>query len=441
VKELTNIALEIAKSVGGEEVEVVGTDSREIIIEMASQTIPTVEVKEDKGIGVRVYCNQGMGFSYTMQIDKNKIRDTAIHAVELAKCSSADPNFFEIPAPQPFTPVEGLFDESIANISVEKLITLVEALIENAVKVNNKISLKGRLSTMIKETTLLNSRGVEFFNKESRVSLVVMSIIKQNETNVGCGYELFLARNLEEINFSNIGEEVVKKAVRMLCSKQLPTKTTSLLLSPLAVWGLVQALGRSLNAYTILQNKSFLTDKIGKQITSEKITLIDDGTIPNGFFSSPVDGEGVPKHRFIIIKDGILTTYLHDSNTSKKMKIKNNACSVRSSYKSLPTIGLSNVEIMPGEKNFKSLLEEIEEGIYIDNFPLPNPITGHISSMIDFGIEIKKGKLKHSVKNTMIGTNFKDLLLNIEEISKDRRNIGGTLLPYLTIKNIQIAGK
>jgi len=442
VKKLATIALEVAKSSGGEEVEVVETKVKEITIQIASQAIHTVKTKEDKGIGVRVYYNRGMGFSYTMQIEEKKVQDAALRAVELAKCSSPDPLFCGFPTPQSFISIKGLFDKEITNISGEKLIPKMEMLIEGAVKVNNKVSLRGELSVMNKETTILNSRGIEFCGKESKVSLGVMSIVNQGPTNVGCGYEVFLGRHLDEIDFNKIGKEATEKAVQMLSGKELTTKKTTFLLSPLATWGLTQALGQSLNAYKILQGKSFFTNKIiGKQIASEKVTLIDDGTISKGFFSSPVDGEGVPKHRFTVIHNGILTTYLHNSNTSKKMKVKNNACSVRSSYKSLPQIRLSNVEIIQGEKSFNSLLSEIDEGVYIDSFPFPDPITGYISSMIDFGIEIKRGKLTHAVKNTMIGVSFKDLLLNIEEISKERRNIGGSLLPYLLIKNIQIAGK
>jgi PmbA protein len=441
VKELVAIALNSAKSAGCDEVEVVGTQSKEIEVKIDSQIIHDIKVIEDIGIGVRAYYDRGMGFSYTMQIDKDKIHDTAIRAVQLAKCASPDPNFFELPTPQSANPVGELFDERIANISVDKLASMGEEIIENALKVNNNVSLEGELYVLIREKTIINSRGIEFSGKDTVISSWIVGIIKQSEANVGCGREFSIARNMDDFDFLNIGKEASKKALRMLSAKQLPTKITTFFLSPLATRELVWALEMGLNAYEIIYGRSFFTDKMEKQITSEKITIVDDGRIEGGVFSSPVDGEGVPKHKFTIIKNGILKTYLHNSNTAKKMGVKNNACAVRRSYKSPPGIGLSNVQFTLGERNFKSIISEIEDGIYVDNFPWPNPITGDISSMIDFGIEIKNGELKDPVKNTMIGTNFRDILLNIDEVSKDKRDIGGSIFPYLRIRNIQIAGR
>jgi PmbA protein len=153
-----------------------------------------------------------------------------------------------------------------------------------------------------------------------------------------------------------------------------------------------------------------------------------------------VDAEGVPKRRNILIEEGVLKSYLHNSYTAARLGMPNNASAVRISYKTIVSTGISNPQVGLGDKSLEEMITEIEDGIYIDSFPFPDRATGNISAMIDFGIQIKNGEFARPVRGTMLGGNIVELLRNIDAVSKEARYEPGLVFPYLRIKEAQIAG-
>src|SRR5205807_2464441 len=69
----------------------------------------------------------------------------------------------------------------------------------------------------------------------------------------------------------------------------------------------------------IYRHASFLSGKLGEKIAGENVTIVDDGTIPGGFGTSPFDGEGIPSRRTLVIEKGVLQSYLLNTYTAKKL--------------------------------------------------------------------------------------------------------------------------
>jgi PmbA protein len=267
-----------------------------------------------------------------------------------------------------------------------------------------------------------------------------MSSLKPSPEDVGSGLEYDLARSLEEFDPAWIGREATQKAKRLLGAETAKTKTCTLLLTPNAVAFLIRGLALLLRGEDIVYERSFLAGKLGTQIASPLLTLVDDGTVASGIGSSCVDAEGVPKRRNILIEEGVLKSYLHNSYTAARLGMPNNASAVRISYKTIVSTGISNPQVGLGDKSLEEMIIEIEDGIYIDSFPFPDRATGNISAMIDFGIQIKNGEFARPVRGTMLGGNIVELLRNIDAVSKEARYEPGQVFPYLRIKEAQIAG-
>jgi len=151
--------------------------------------------------------------------------------------------------------------------------------------------------------------------------------------------------------------------------------------------------------------------------------------------SSPFDGEGFPHKPLVVVENGILKSYLHNSYTANKAKEPNTGHSTRG--------GISPTNIRPklGDKTSEQIINQTKEGLYINMGSIsPNPVTGEISATVDFGFKIENGELAYPVKNTMIGVNMLELLKNIDAISSDYREEPGTIMPTVRAQNIKVAG-
>ncbi|MEM2589485.1 MAG: TldD/PmbA family protein [Candidatus Bathyarchaeia archaeon] len=437
------LAVKNALQSGADQAEAYGEISRRITISISGRKIQSVQVIHDSGVGVRTYINGGLGYAYTMRLDKQTIKETAVKAAKLAKVSEKDPYFKSIPEAEKPKSVEGIYDQELASLQVAGLAKIAEDMIKTAQERSRKIILTGTLYTITRSYAIANSLGVEFEESGTNIFTYMKGIIRESASNVGSGTEFDCARNLKDFNAKWVAYEVATKALRALGAKVSKTRTCTILLSPNATYRFSQTLSSGLDGLNVALDRSYLSGMIGKKIASEKLTLTDDGLVEKGFLSSSVDSEGVPKRRFNVIENGVLKTYLHNSYTANRLNMENNACAARDSYKSAPIFTtLSNVQIKPGDQELDEITSEIKDGVYLDSFPMfSDPVTGNISSMIDFGIDIRNGELAEPIKGTMIGFNMLELLKNINAISKEARRTAGMIMPYIRIKDIQITGK
>ena len=167
--------------------------------------------------------------------------------------------------------------------------------------------------------------------------------------------------------------------------------------------------------FSVEAGLSFLTGKLNKKLGNFSMT--DDGRLPNGIGSSSFDSEGVPTQRTEAIKEGVLKTYLHNTSTARKHKVKTTA-----------NAGL----VAPDSTN--TILEgkignpfDIKKGIYITNTwytRFQNYATGDFSTIPRDGIfMIENGELTHPIKNIRISENILNMLKNIQLFGKDKEQI------------------
>lgn len=141
-----------------------------------------------------------------------------------------------------------------------------------------------------------------------------------------------------------------------------------------------------------------------------------------------------------IVERGVLASFYSDSYTANRLRVKNTGHASRPDLRSKPSPGLTNTQIGAGDASTEELIRETRKGIYIyDSGIGPMAGTTNISSMIDYGFLIEKGELKHSVKNTMIGTTVFDFLKNIDMASKELLDESGRISPSMRVLIVKVA--
>ena len=182
-----------------------------------------------------------------------------------------------------------------------------------------------------------------------------------------------------------------------------------------------EACGHGLEATTIAPKLSIFAGQIGKKVGSEKVTLIDDGTIDDAWGSNIIDDEGEPTQKNILIEKGMLKNYLIDKISSIKMNSKSNGCGRRESYEYAPTSRMNNTYLAPGNDKFEDMISSIEHGVYCKKLSggQVNTTTGDFNFGVDAAYMIENGKITDRIKGVTLIGNGKTILNDIEMVGDD----------------------
>jgi len=151
------------------------------------------------------------------------------------------------------------------------------------------------------------------------------------------------------------------------------------------------------------------------------VTLVDDPTDPEAFTATEVDGEGLASRKNILINNGKLQGFLHNSYTARALNTISTGSAVRS-YNSSPGVGSLALSLVPGSKSQEKLIENIDDGILIQGVAGlhsgVNPISGDFSAGAE-GIQIRNGKLAEPVREITIASTLQRMLLEVQDIGSD----------------------
>lgn len=239
----------------------------------------------------------------------------------------------------------------------------------------------------------------------------------------GKGYEI-----LEEVDLLDKSLKAAKSAVEKLDAQEFKGGTLPVIIAP--GFGAVifhEACGHGLEATQIAPGISVFANDYGKKIASEKVTLIDDGTIENAWGSYLIDDEGNYPKKNILIENGILNKFLVDKLNSKRLHMKVNGCGRRENYNYAPTSRMSNTYLAPGTDTFEEMLRGIKLGVYCERMSggVVNPATGDFNFAVETARKIENGKLTEKIKGITLSGNSKDILKNVEMVSSDLLLSGG----------------
>jgi len=191
----------------------------------------------------------------------------------------------------------------------------------------------------------------------------------------------------------------------------------------------------------VYRGASFLAGKLGQKIAANGVTVIDDGTIVGGFGTSPFDGEGIPTRRTVVIDQGTLASYLLNTYTAKKLKLKSTGNASRG-LAGTPGIGPGNYFLQPGSRTPQELIADVKQGLYVTEFlgMGVNLVTGDYSRGAS-GMWISNGELAYPVEEITVAGNLKEMFMNISEIANDLEFRGSVAAPTLRIDGLTVGGE
>ncbi|WP_250227686.1 TldD/PmbA family protein [Anaeropeptidivorans aminofermentans] len=409
-KEVIERILSAATERGADYGEVFLEDSKSTSIQMNNNTIESGVINQDYGIGIRIFSGLDNIYTYTNDLrEENLIKMTRDAAATLKEREKA--------GYRPLGELKTVENKSPALILPTKTDYSKKIdLLKNIVSTGNQYDEKIKKITVnyydgVQNVIIANTDGL--YAEDQRVKTRVrIGAMAENKNNVYMGYRSAGAMKgfefYENADLDYITKDSCRMAIAMLDAKYAPAGRMSVIADN-GFGGLLfhEACGHSLEASFVSKGTSEFCGKLGTQVASPILTLIDDGSMPGMWGSLNMDDEGTPTQRNVLIEKGILKGYMVDRLNGKRMGMNPTGSSRRQNYRFAPTSRMTNTYIMPGESKKEDMIANTERGIFVShiNAGSVDPLTGEFNFSTLESYMVENGKITYPIKGaSLIGT-------------------------------------
>ena len=429
------------RRLGASEIEVYIQNSRNLSIRVRNADIETIQEAATSGVGFRVVVDGKMGFSHCNDLNDRSLTQTLERAIAFARLTTPDQHNV-LPDEIPHTDVEGIYDSSTAEVSMDKKIEMaleVEALARADERITH--SSGASFGDGESEVIIANSRGMLKSYRASACSVGV-SVVAEKGDQRHTGGEFCSRRYFSDLpSLDEIASKAAQKAWEMLDPRMVPTQRAAVIFDPAVTRSLLGGIIAAINGERVLQGASFLKDMMDERFASTLLTIVDDGTRPRGMSSKPFDGEGVPVGKRTLIEEGVLRSFLYNTQAASRAGTQSTGNASRAGFTSLPGIGTHNLYLTAGQHTPEAIIANTSRGLLlkgVTGYGI-NPVNGNYSGGAT-GFWIEEGQIIHPVQGLTIAGRAVDILNNIDMMGNDIDLNRSLAAPTFRISEMQIGG-
>jgi len=429
-----------ARAMGADAADAMLIDATALSVGCRLGKTETLERAESGDLGLRVFVGKKQAMVSATDRHPRSLKELVERAVAMAKaapedefCGLADPDMVTKNWPQ----LESADDKEP---SAEDLITSARAAEDAALAVKGVSNSEGAdAGASIASVTLAASNGFTGHYRRTSYSLSA-SMIAGDGTQMERDYDYATRVFLNDMpDAVGIGKKAGERAVKRLGARKMPTGQIPVVFEPRIGGSLLGSLAGAISGAGVARGTSFLKDRLGQEIFSSHITIIDDPFRARGLRSRPFDAEGILPRKLKIIDKGVLTTWLLDSRSARQLKMKSTGHASRSPG-GTPSPSASNLYMEPGAYSPSELIKDIKQGFYVTELMGSgvNGVTGDFSQAAA-GFWIENGVISFPVSEMTIAGNLKDMFKNLTP-ANDLEFLRGIDVPTLRIEGMTVAG-
>ena len=447
--DLKDIAVNVVRQAmqgGATAAEAVAVDGSEFSTTVRLGNVETLKESGSKGIGVRVFIGQRAASTYSSDLSPEGLRTMVDAALHLAKVTSEDP-LAGIPATEEQGKLEGdlqLYNDDVYSLSTADRIDYARRAEKAAVSADPRINNSdgGSFDASIYYKILANSNGFVGDSRRSYCSLSAVPIAQAEGSAMQRDYWYSVAMTLKKLDSpEHVGQVAAQRTLRRLGARKVKTAKVPIVFENTVSGSLVGNIFEAVNGDSVYRGASYLAGKLGEKIAGDNINIVDDGTLPGLFGTSPFDSEGVASRKTVVVENGVLKSYLLNTYTAKKLGMHTTGNASRG-LAGTPGIGPGNFFLQPGTKSLQEIIADIKEGLFVTEFLGfgVNLVTGDFSRGAT-GLWIENGELTYPVEEITVAGNLKDMFSNIGEIGNDLEFRSAIASPSLRIEGMTVAGE
>ncbi len=450
--------LDISMSTGARFAEVFVENKKVQTLNMVNGLVENTIGGINEGVGIRLFDGMTALYAYTNDIRRESLLKVAS---ELAMAvSNRGSKGIVLPFIDKIIENKHIIKNIPTSLHKKEAVNFLKE-VHNGSKAYSELITEtaGTYLSNVQNVLIANSEGV--FVEDERVTTRVLlsaTATKGDDKQVGyvapgamAGFEF-----IESLDSKNLTLEISERAIKMVNADFCPSGKMDVIIDN-GFGGVIfhEACGHSLEATGVAKGASVFAGKMGEKIANEKVTAIDDGTMANKWGSLNIDDEGNKTQKNILIKDGILTSYLVDKLNGEKMGVPSTGSGRRESYKFAPTSRMTNTYIDNGTDKLEDVIKNTEYGLYAKQMGggSVEPSTGEFNFATLEAYIVKNGQICEPVKGATLIGKGQEVLHNIDMVCDNLKlsegmcgSISGSIptsvgQPTVRVKNLTVGGR
>ncbi len=419
-REICKKVLQKAVSTGGDYAEIFAENTSKYNVSMIADKVDSVKDAVIAGAAVRVYKGMRSVMASTVDTSEAGLLRCAEQAAEALGQGTAAMDI--VLRERTFGDVHPVKIVPSSVVNTEKVAILKEGYFAAKEYSDAIRQVTGNLMDVDHNILIANTEGLYTQDRQIRTRIAISAVAELGgETQTGScapgrrmGLEMF-----ETVEPKAVGIHAAKQAVTMAGAGYCPAGVM-----PVAIdngfGGVIfhEACGHSLEASSVAYGRSQFVGKLGEKIANEKVTAIDDGTIPNAWGSINIDDEGTPAQKNVLIENGVLKSYMVDKFNGRRMGMASTGNARRESYAYTPTSRMTNTYIAPGTDQNEDIIGSMEYGLYAKEMGggSVNPVTGEFNFAVNEGYMVRDGKICEPVRGASLVGKGSEILHNIDMV-------------------------
>lgn len=419
--------------------------SEEMELTLHDGQVSNHTVSSTEGLSFRGLIDGKMGYSYTEKVDESSIAMLVNDARDNGRYIDSQDREIIYGGSEDYEEFSRE-KSNLASIVVDRKIDLLQKLEKGALDFSDQI--KSVNYCVYKESTsaikIRNTKGLDL-EEEDRMGYVYLSVVAKEGEDIQTGSVSKVVRDFEDFDYRELVAEACRDALSMLGAKSIQSGQYDLIIYNKTFTSLLGAFVSVFTADSVQKGMSLMEGKLGQEVASPIFTLKEDPHTYHGLKSRSFDDEGTATYPKDIISKGELKTHLYNWKTALKDEGKSTGNGFRNSYKGGNTTALTNLIVGPGEKEFRDLLAELDEGLLITDLQGLhsglNPVSGDFS-LSATGYEIKESKIYRPINQITIAGNLVDLLRNIDQLGSDTSMSANAIeSPSVLVRGLAVSGE
>lgn len=352
----------------------------------------------------------------TNSLEESNVDWAVNQGSKMIKYIPDDPDFPGVLTEPQVYPKLQLSDPEAKNLTpsdvADKVISGINAGHDYSTKIRN---ISGNLILKDGVSFFISSEGLEHLNPITGITTTI-NVMAEEGLEESRSQSSFGGRRISELPIENEAKEVAQRAVMGLKAQEIDAKEYPVILDFHAAADQMFWLGYAFSAKRILDHESFLQDKMGEQLFSKSLAMMNDPHNSSFLAARALDEEGVASQQYTLINQGVIENFAHTRMTASKMGTKSNGCSfvIFGQLDPMPFA----TKVAPGNKTRQQLIEELDDGLIVTNLHYSNFIDvtrGTVTGMTKDGLfRVKNGEIIGAAKNMRFTDSLLQMLSHIE---------------------------
>ena len=452
MSELVDLARSVVdRARPGEAVEAYVARGHDTEVRAYGGEIEQLTTASSAGIGVRVVLRGGegegnrVGFAWAGSLAPDVVDAALGDARDLAAYATPDPHV-GLAEPDGVAPAElDLWDPAFSAASTDDKVTMaleLERMVRGADPRVRQVDSADYGDTSV-EVALASTTGIRAVTRRTAAYVSVSAIAGDgDQSQSGSGFSV--GRSASALDPERAGRDAVRRAVRLLGAGKARSGRVTVVFDPRVLSTLLSVVSSALSGEAVVKGRSFFAGRVGEEVASAGVTLLDDPTDPRAYGAAAFDGEGLACRRNVLIDGGVLTGFVYDTVSARRAGTVPTGSALRGGFSGIPHAGCRALLLSPGELDEAAIFASVGDGVYVQSVTGVhsgvNPVSGDFSVGAE-GLMIRTGALAEPVREVTVASTLQRMLRSVLHVGGDVEWLPGAAAGQtLAIGDVQLSG-